>query len=96
VVAVGASILITWLLCKHTRERLFCFGLAMILGGALGNLYDRLTLGKVVDFLLVHYQGYYWPAFNVADSAITLGAGLLIYDSFFGHRHAAPATQPKG
>jgi signal peptidase II len=54
------------------------------LGGALGNLYDRLTLGYVVDFLLFHYNGYdyYWPAFNVADSAITGGVVLLLFDSF--------------
>jgi signal peptidase II len=61
---------------------LFCFALALILGGALGNLYDRLSLGYVVDFLLFHYHGYqyYWPAFNVADSAISLGVILLLWD----------------
>ncbi|MBX6394067.1 MAG: signal peptidase II, partial [Burkholderiales bacterium] len=53
---------------------------------ALGNLWDRLVLGHVVDFLLLHAYGYHWPAFNLADSAITLGAGLLIYDSFRGTR----------
>ena len=56
--------------------------LALILGGALGNLYDRVVLGYVVDFIEVHYQQHYWPAFNIADSAITLGAGLLILDMF--------------
>jgi signal peptidase II len=53
-----------------------------VLGGALGNLYDRLTLGYVVDFLFFHYQQYYWPAFNVADSAISVGVVLLLIDSF--------------
>ncbi|MEO8134833.1 MAG: signal peptidase II [Betaproteobacteria bacterium] len=57
-------------------------GLALILGGALGNVIDRIHIGEVVDFLLVHYRGWSWPAFNVADSAITIGAGLLIIDSF--------------
>ena len=58
-------------------------GLALVLGGALGNLYDRLALGYVVDFIVVHYQDYYWPAFNIADSAICVGAALLIIDSLF-------------
>jgi signal peptidase II len=60
----------------------YCLGLALILGGALGNLWDRLAIGKVVDFLLFHYAGWAYPAFNVADSAITVGAALLIFDSF--------------
>jgi signal peptidase II len=53
-----------------------------VIGGAAGNLYDRFTLGYVVDFLSFHYQSYYWPAFNVADSAICVGVGLLLLDSF--------------
>jgi len=70
------------LIRKHPSQQLFCFALALILGGALGNLYDRLTLGYVVDFLLFHYHGYqyYWPAFNVADSAISVGVVLLLLD----------------
>jgi signal peptidase II len=56
--------------------------LALVIGGAAGNVYDRLTLGYVVDFISLHYQDLYWPAFNVADSAICLGVGLLILDSF--------------
>ena len=70
-------------------ERLFCAGLALILGGALGNLWDRIELGQVVDFLLFHARGWHYPAFNVADSAITVGAALLILDSF----RAAGATR---
>jgi signal peptidase II len=80
-VAIAASILILWLL-KRGGSAPYCLGLALILGGALGNLWDRLTLGQVVDFLLFHYKSYSWPAFNVADSAITVGAALLIVDSF--------------
>ncbi len=81
-IAMIASVVIIYLLRKHAAQKLFCFGLAMILGGALGNLYDRLTLGYVVDFLFFHYQTYYWPAFNMADSAITSGVALLLLDSF--------------
>jgi signal peptidase II len=67
---------------------LFCAGLALIIGGALGNLYDRLALGHVVDFMLLHYRDWYYPAFNVADSAITIGAAALIIDSFRERRPA--------
>ena len=81
-IAIIASVVIVYLLRKHKVEKLFCFALALILGGALGNLYDRLTLGYVVDFLLFHYRGWYWPAFNVADSAISCGVVLLLIDSF--------------
>ncbi len=86
-IAVVASIVIIYLLKKHSRnnnesEKLFCIGLALVLGGAIGNLYDRLTLGYVVDFLNFHINNYYWPAFNVADSAICIGVALLLLDSF--------------
>lgn len=81
-IAVVASGVIIYLLRKHADEKIFCLGLALILGGALGNLWDRVLLGHVVDFLLFHWQGRAFPAFNLADSAITLGAGLLILDSF--------------
>lgn len=81
-VAAIASIFILYLLKKHHTEKLFSFGLALVLGGALGNLYDRVTLGYVVDFLSFHANGIYWPAFNVADSAICVGVGVLLLDSF--------------
>ena len=81
VIAVAACIAMVWFMRRGGRA-LFCAGLALIIGGALGNLYDRLTLGHVVDFLLLHYRGWYYPAFNVADSAITVGAAALIIDSF--------------
>ena len=81
-IAARASVLIVYLLRKHVAEKLFCVALSLVLGGALGNLWDRITLGHVVDFLDFHVGGYHWPAFNVADSAIFIGAMLLIIDSF--------------
>ncbi|MDO9393114.1 MAG: signal peptidase II [Methylotenera sp.] len=81
-ISTVAIVVITYLIRKHHTEKLFCLGLALVLGGAIGNLYDRLTLGYVVDFLSFYYQGWYWPAFNVADSAICVGVGLLLLDSF--------------
>ncbi|MDE2366086.1 MAG: lipoprotein signal peptidase, partial [Betaproteobacteria bacterium] len=70
IIAAGASMLIVYLLRKHAEDRLFCMALSLILGGALGNLWDRVTLGHVVDFLDFYVGAYHWPAFNVADSAI--------------------------
>jgi len=87
-IAIAAAAFISFLLVRHPGQRLFCAGLALILGGALGNLWDRLEWGQVVDFLDFHAAGWHWPAFNVADSAITVGAGLLIVESFL-HRDAA-------
>lgn len=81
-VALGAVVVISWLLHRHHAERMFSLGLALILGGAIGNVIDRIWLGKVIDFLLFYYREWAWPAFNVADSAITVGAALLIFDSF--------------
>jgi len=81
-ISVIASIVIIYLLKKHHSEKLFSIGLALVLGGALGNLYDRVTLGYVVDFLSFHLYGFYWPAFNVADSAISIGVVCLLWDSF--------------
>ncbi|CAG0958053.1 signal peptidase II [Gammaproteobacteria bacterium] len=81
-IALIASGVIIHLMRKHTQQKLFCFALALILGGALGNLYDRVTLGHVVDFLFFHYQTYYWPAFNLADSAIFCGVVLLLWEEF--------------
>ncbi len=82
IVSIVASIFILYLLNKHQQEKLFSLGLALVLGGAIGNLYDRVTLGYVVDFLSFHLNDLYWPAFNVADSAITVGVGVLLLDSF--------------
>ena len=79
-IALVATAVIVALLAKHAEEKLFCAGLAAILGGALGNLWDRVVLGHVVDFLDFHAFGWHFWAFNLADSAITVGAGLLILD----------------
>ena len=81
-ISIVAVIVITYLIKKHSEQKLFCFGLALVLGGAIGNLYDRITLGYVVDFLNFHLNNHYWPAFNVADSAICVGVALLLWDSF--------------
>lgn len=81
-VAAVVSAIVGWMLWRHPGKRLLCAGLALILGGALGNLWDRIAIGAVVDFLDFHAFGWHWPAFNVADSAITVGAGLVIADGF--------------
>jgi len=82
-IAVGVSIgIIIWMLRLKSHEKGLAIALALILGGALGNLIDRLMLGHVVDFLLFYWNGNYFPAFNVADSAISLGAVIILYDAF--------------
>ena len=81
-ISVVAIVVITYLIIKNLHNKLFCLGLALVLAGAIGNLYDRLTLGYVVDFLYFHVNNFYWPAFNVADSAICVGVALLLWDSF--------------
>jgi len=86
-IAVAASVSLTWLLRKHASETLFALALSLILGGALGNLIDRIAYGYVIDFLLFHWNDHYFPAFNLADSAITCGAGLLIWESFMEKKH---------
>ncbi len=83
IVASIASIVIIFMIKKHKDEFYTALGLSLILGGALGNLYDRLFLGYVTDFLYFHFQDYYWPAFNISDTAITIGAGIIIYTSIF-------------
>ncbi|MBU4612634.1 lipoprotein signal peptidase [Achromobacter sp. GG226] len=80
VLGLGASVFIVWLMRRHGEQRLFCFALSLILGGALGNVIDRMVYGHVVDFLLFYWNTWHFPAFNLADSAITLGAILLIVD----------------
>lgn len=81
-VAIAAAIVVSVLLVRGAGSRIFKLGLALILGGALGNLWDRLQYGQVVDFLDLHAYGWHWPAFNVADAGISVGAALLIVDSF--------------
>ena len=92
---VGASALFTWMLKAHAGQKLFCFSVTMMLGGALGNVIDRLWHGYVVDFLQVHgswlapiFPGGYFPAFNLADSAITAGAIGMILDELLRVRRS--------
>ena len=88
-ITVAAIALIMWMIHKHRGDKLFCWGLTLILSGALGNLIDRIRLGHVIDFLDFHFNGWHFWAFNVADSAITIGAALLILDSFRPRKSAA-------
>jgi signal peptidase II len=81
-VSVIAIAIVGWMLWRNPARLVLDIGLTLILGGAIGNLIDRLAYGKVVDFLLFHLNGWSYPAFNVADSAITVGAALLIIESF--------------
>ena len=91
VIALTAAAWITWLLRKHPSQTLFCLALSLILGGALGNVIDRVLYGAVVDFLDFHAHGWHWPAFNVADIAISCGAVLLVWDALRTKGTAAPA-----
>jgi signal peptidase II len=79
-IGIGAALLMIWMLKKHAGQKLFAFAISSILGGAVGNVIDRVLYGYVVDFLDFHWAGWHFPAFNVADSAITVGAACLILD----------------
>ena len=87
-IGIGATLFILYLLRTHPGQKLFCFALGCILGGAVGNVIDRLLHGYVVDFLQFHWGGWYFPAFNVADSAITVGAVCLILDELLRVRRS--------
>jgi signal peptidase II len=91
VFALAAAGIVSYLIVRNPGKRLLCLGLALILGGALGNVIDRVRYGHVVDFLDFHAMGWHWPAFNVADSGITVGAVLLILDGFVQHEKRASA-----
>ena len=80
--AAAAAAIVGYLIVRNPAKRMLCLGLALILGGALGNLIDRLRYGQVVDFLDFHAWGWHWPAFNVDDSAICVGAALLVLEGF--------------
>ena len=84
--ALVSVVILAWLKNLPSGRNREAISLAMILGGALGNVIDRLLYGHVVDFIQWYYEDYYWPAFNIADSAITVGAALLILDAFLGMR----------
>jgi signal peptidase II len=79
-IGIVATVFIVWMLRSHAGQKLFAFALACILGGAVGNVVDRVLHGYVVDFLDFHYAGMHFPAFNIADSGITIGAVCLILD----------------
>lgn len=79
-IGVAATLVILWMLKSHAGQKLFSFALACILGGAVGNVVDRMMHGYVVDFLDFHWAGWHFPAFNIADSGITIGATCLILD----------------
>lgn len=86
-IAIAAAIvtmLVVWL--RRAENLLVASGLGLVIGGAVGNVMDRLFFGAVFDFLLFHAYGWQWPAFNLADSAICIGVGLLIVDSLFGRK----------
>jgi signal peptidase II len=87
-VGLAASAFILFLLARHGHQKLFSCALALILGGAIGNVIDRIVYGHVIDFLDFHWRGWHWPAFNLADSAIVAGAGLLILDELLRVRRA--------
>lgn len=79
-------VLVVWLRRLSAGQWRLALALALILGGAIGNLIDRLVYGYVIDFIDLYYGSWHWPTFNVADSAITIGAGLMLWDAFRGHR----------
>ncbi|MEO8389433.1 signal peptidase II [Polaromonas sp.] len=79
-IGIAAALFILWLLRSHSGQKLFSFALACILGGAIGNVVDRAMHGYVVDFLQFHWRDWYFPSFNIADAAITIGAACLILD----------------
>jgi len=79
-IGVAATVFIVWMLRSHGGQKLFAWALTLILGGAIGNVVDRLLHGHVVDFIQLHAGGWYFPSFNVADSAISVGAACLILD----------------
>ena len=92
VFAVAAIAVVGTFIVRSPGRLMLCTGLALILGGALGNLIDRVRFGQVVDFLDFHAAGWHWPAFNVADSAITVGAALLILEGFVNREGRARAS----
>ncbi|MDD3448014.1 MAG: signal peptidase II [Gammaproteobacteria bacterium] len=88
--ALVLSVALTLWLRRLTRaEVLSAAGLALVIGGAIGNLWDRLVYGYVVDFIDIYVADWHWPAFNIADSAITVGAALLVWEGLFGGRRTA-------
>jgi len=93
IVLTAAALIVVGVLLRQARDRLLVFSLSLIAGGALGNLIDRVRFGEVIDFLDFHVGRYHWPAFNLADSAISVGVALALFHHFFGRQApAAPAA----
>ncbi len=90
---VISVVMVVWMRRLQAGERLAAVGLALILGGAIGNLIDRLWQGRVTDFLDFYYAGWHWPAFNVADAAITVGAVLMVLDALLAGRRQTRAGE---
>lgn len=86
---VMSSMMVLWLLRLKSHEKLMAAALSLVLGGAIGNLIDRVAYGYVIDFLDVYYQDWHWPAFNIADSAICVGVGLMLLESLNAGRNSA-------
>ena len=91
IVGLVACVYIVWFLRKSQSDKLLCVALSLILGGALGNVLDRIMYGAVVDFIDLHYANWHWPAFNIADSAICIGAALIIWGEL--HKSFGKSTQ---
>ena len=95
VALVVSSVIFTWIRRLHSGQYLQAAALSLVLGGALGNVIDRLLLGHVVDFIQIYYEQWYWPAFNIADSAISIGVVLLILDTLRGGHKETDASKSK-
>ncbi|KID58361.1 lipoprotein signal peptidase [Pseudoalteromonas luteoviolacea] len=93
IAVVISVLLVVWLKNLRANNWVLCGAYSLVLAGAIGNLYDRVTLGYVVDFLHFYYQDWHYPAFNVADMAIVGGAGLLLFDAFFGDKTNSRETE---
>lgn len=89
ILALGVAVfIVSWLLRIKSEERWLAIALTLILGGAVGNVIDRIYLGHVIDFIDLYFRGWHWPAFNIADSAICIGAVMMIIDGLRGHKKA--------
>ncbi len=95
IASIASIIFIVWLVKTPSTDKKLCLALALMLSGALGNLIDRVLLGYVIDFLDFYIQDYHWPAFNIADSAIFVGAAIMIIDSFKKEAAEKSLQQPK-
>jgi signal peptidase II len=81
---IVSGVILAWLRKLPAQDKWVAVALALVLGGALGNVIDRMLIGKVIDFIQVYYQQWSFPIFNIADSAITIGVAILLIDAFFG------------